>query len=407
MFTKVLRSRSARVLACGLASLTGASLTGVALGTADAGAAAAKGSPIVVGEDWDNTTSSAAFTDVTAKTLQLAINQVNATGGILGHPIKLVTGDDESEPTKSPAVVEQLVNEGAKFLLFNTGVVSGAKATVQKLGVPSIGVTTVDPTFSIAPDDSYSYTLSSPLADWASVYCAAFKKTGVKTIGVLRDNSTTTAGLDNILFPQIQKCVKITDVETAPGTTSTVTANVARLKKANPDAILVADLGGSFEILAQETVHQLMPTKPRYSLATIVNEPTTWKLATPGSLNGVIAMGSLNPNNKYTKQLKKFLVAHDGPSYPMTAFDADAWDAVQIMKQAITKAGGATTSKKVNAAIQKISALPASFGQPGYTLSYSPTKHAGANGLCGLVLQQFTANNTPSKAYAGYQPTCK
>ena len=49
----------------------------------------------------------------------------------------------------------------------------------------------------------------------------------------------------------------------------------------------------------------------------------------------------------------------------------------------------------------------AAFGQPGYTLSYSPTKHAGATGLCGLVLQQFTSSNKPNKAYAGYQPTCK
>jgi branched-chain amino acid transport system substrate-binding protein len=392
-------------------ALTAASLMMTTVGTANAASAGKPGtkatkSPIIVGEDWDSTSSSASFTDVTAKTLQLAVNQLNNTGGVLGHPIKLIFGNDESDPTKTPAITQQLVNGGAKFLLYNTGTDATAKATIEKLGIPAIGVTDVIPTFAAPPDNSYTYLLSSPLSDWASVYCGAWKKTGVKTIGVLRDDSTTTASLDDILFPALKKCVNIVDVETASGTTSDVTAQVARLKSHNPDAVLVADLGGQFEVLAQEGVHQLMPSTPRYSLATIVNEPTTWSLAQPGSLNGVISMGSLNPKNAQTKKLDTFLQAHNGKSYPMTAFDADAWDAVQLMKTAMVAAGGANDPTKVNQQMQAITSYVASFGQPGYTLSYSAAKHAGANGVCGLVLQQFGSDNKPTKAFAKYQPTC-
>ncbi len=222
----------------------------------------------------------------------------------------------------------------------------------------------------------------------------------------MRDDSTTTASLDDILFPALKQCVNIVDVETASGTTSDVTAQVARLKSHNPDAVLVADLGGQFEVLAQEAVHQFMPNTPRYSLATIVNEPTTWSLATPGSLNGVISMGSLNPNNVQTKQLDSFLHAHNGKNYPITAFDADAWDAVQLMKTAMVNAGGANDPQKVNQQMQAITKYVASFGQPGYNLTYSATKHAGATGLCGLVLQQFGSDNKPTKAFAPYQPSC-
>jgi branched-chain amino acid transport system substrate-binding protein len=390
---------------------TAASLTMGTVGVANAASAGKPGtkatkSPIIVGEDWDSTSASASFTDVTAKTLQLAVNQLNSTGGVQGHPIKLIFGNDESDPTKTPAVTQQLVNSGAKFLLYNTGTDATAKATIEKLGIPAIGVTDVIPTFAVPPDNTYTYLLSSPLSDWASVYCGAWKATGVKTIGVLRDDSTTTASLDDILFPALKKCVNITDVETASGTTSDVTAQVARLKSHNPDAVLVADLGGQFEVLAQEAVHQLMPSTPRYSLATIVNEPTTWTLATPGSLNGVISMGSLNPNNVQTKKLDSFLQSHNGKNYPVTAFDADAWDAVQLMKTAMVAAGGANDPQKVNQQMQAITSYVASFGQPGYTLTYSATKHAGATGLCGLVLQQFGSNNKPTKAFAKYQPSC-
>ncbi len=410
------RQRSSKqgllVAALGVVILVATVLAGTGAASSAGAASAGKpgtnatGTPIIVGEDWDSTSASASFTDVTGKSIGLAITQLNKTGGIKGHPIKLVIGNDESDPTKTPAVTEQLASEGAKFILFNTGTDATAKPTIQKLGIPSIGVTDVIPTFAVAPDNSYTYLLSSPLGDWASVYCGAWKKTGIKTIGVLRDDSTTTASLDDILFPALQKCVKIVDVETASGTTSDVTAQVARLKSHNPDAVLVADLGGSFEILAQEGVHQLMPSTPRYSLATIVNEPATWSLASAGSLNGVISMGSLNPKNPQTVKLKAFLAEHDGPSYPMTAFDADAWDAVQLMKTAMVAAGGGNNPAATNTQMQAITKYLASFGQPGYDLTYSATKHAGATGLCGLVLQQFGANNKPTKAFAAYQPSC-
>ena len=140
----------------GVALATAASLTVGFAGVANAAAAGNPGtkatkSPIIVGEDWDSTSSSAAFTDVTAKTLQLAVNQVNSTGGVLGHPIKLIFGNDESDPTKTPAVTQQLASEGAKFILFNTGTDQSAKPTIEKLGIPSIGVTDVIPTFADAP----------------------------------------------------------------------------------------------------------------------------------------------------------------------------------------------------------------------------------------------------------------
>lgn len=399
---------TALLAACGSSShaSSASSPTQGTSGAQGGSASKATGAPIIVGEDWDNTSADAAFTDVTAKTLKFAVDYVNSHGGVLGRPIKLIFGNDQSQPSNGPAVTEQLVNAGAKFLLYNEGTDYGSKATIQKLGVPSIGVTDVVPTFADPPDNTYTYEVASQLSNWAAVYCGAWKATGVKTIGVLRDDSATTAGLDKILFPQLQKCVNIVDVETASGSASDLTAPVARLIGHHPDAILVADLGGPFEILAQDTIYQLAPKMTRYSLATIVNEPSTWKLASPGALNGVISMGSLNPNNPNTKKLNAMLTAAYGKGFSMTAFDANAWDTVQIMKQAMVASGNPDNTQKVNQAMQSISSYTASFGQPGYTLSFSPTKHSGANGLCGLVLEQFGANNKPDTAFSKYQPSC-
>lgn len=366
---------------------------------------AASKSPYIVGVSWDSTTASAAYTDVTQRTLNLAIKLLNKSGGVNGHPIKFVFANDESTPTKTPATIAQLANEGAKFILFNTGTDYAGKAELVKLGIPGMGVTDVVPNLTQAPNNQYSWLDASLITNWATVYCGAFKKLHYKTLGILRTNSATTEGLDRGLFPPLEKCVHVVDIETAPGTSKTLTSYVARLKAKSPSAILVADLGGPFEILAQSQIHQAMPTVPRWSLATIVNEPKTWKLAAKGVLNGIISMGSLNPKNKQTQKLEKILKKHYGASYHMSVFDANAWDTVQLMKDAMVRAGS-DTPKKVNAAMAKNHSYLAHFGQPGYHLTYSKTKHSGANGLCGLVLEQFTANNTPSKAFAGYQPQC-
>ncbi|HTW98547.1 MAG TPA: ABC transporter substrate-binding protein [Acidimicrobiales bacterium] len=391
----------------GVVALAGSSVALAGSATAQparhAAARPASAAPFVVGVDWDSTSASAAYTDVTERTLQLAITLLNHSGGVLGHQIKLVFANDESDPTKTPAVVEQLANEGAKFIFMNEGVSYAGKPEIQKLGIPTIGPTDVVPLLASPPDNTYGWLVASQLSGWDAVYCGAFHKLGYKTIAILRDDSATTEGLDDILFPPLEKCVKVVDVETAPGDSTNLTPYVARIQAKSPDAVLVADLGGPFEILAQDELHAVMPSTPRWSLATIVNEPSTWKLAPKGDLAGIVSMGSLNPNNPQTKKLDAILKAHYGSSYQMSVFDANAWDAVQLMKDAMIRAGGDDPAK-VNAALAENHSFLASFGQPGYTLTYSTTKHSGANGLCGLVLEEFTASNTPSEAFPGYQP---
>jgi branched-chain amino acid transport system substrate-binding protein len=117
-------------------------------------------------------------------------------------------------------------------------------------------------------------------------------------------------------------------------------------------------------------------------------------------------MGSINNQNPRTQELINLLKAKNGADYEITAYDANAWDAIQIIKLAIEKAGGPDDSKKLNEAIQSMSGYKAAFGQPSFTLSYSATKHLGADGLCGLSLIEFGSDNKPKGPWATYQPPC-
>ena len=49
--------------------------------------------------------------------VQLAINDVNALGGVGGQPIVYVEGDDGTDPKVAQATVERLISEGVQIII--------------------------------------------------------------------------------------------------------------------------------------------------------------------------------------------------------------------------------------------------------------------------------------------------
>lgn len=396
--------------------VTALTLSACSGGTAgDSGSTASKaatpslsGKPIVIGLDEDSTGAGASYSIIAGKTIRDAVDEINEKGGILGRPVKLTVGNDESDPTKAPSVVRKLIDDGAVALLLQSSstAVNQAKPIIQQSQIVSIAPTSISQTFGSAPDNDYAYSLANLLNDFVKVYCGAFEKQGYKKLAILSDASVTIEGVNKLLVPGLEKCIQIVASEKAPLDAADVNAQVARLKGANPDAILVSSVGGNFEVLAQNTLAQVIPTVQRFSLASIGNQPASWKLANPGALKDLVFMGSIDPKNPRTKALGDFLSARRGGAYSVTAYDAQAYDSVQLIKMAIEKAGGTDDKVKLKAALDSLTGIKASFGQPNFTLSYSATKHLGADGLCGLVLTAFGADNKPTGAWDRYQAPC-
>src|ERR1700722_19559158 len=82
-----------------------------------AGAAKATKSPIIIGYISNLTgVASSTFTDG-AGGAQAVIDQVNAAGGVNGHPLKLVVKDDQSNPTLDATASQELVSAGATVII--------------------------------------------------------------------------------------------------------------------------------------------------------------------------------------------------------------------------------------------------------------------------------------------------
>lgn len=390
--------------ASGCAADNGESPTGNASG---GDAAPATSDPIYLGLDEDSTGPGAVYMTITGEMVRMAVDEINENGGVLGRQIEVLTENDESDPTKTPSVIRKLVGDGAHVIFLATGGGSAvqAKSVVKQEEILAIAPVSINSSVALPPDNEYTYMLANGLEDFADVYCGAFDSLGVESIALLSDTTPAIDGIAQLLVPGLEECVDIVADEKAPVDAADLNAQVARVRDSNPDAVLVMSVGGNFEVLAHNTLAPQLPGMKRFSLASLGNQPDSWKLAQPGVLQDVIYMGAIDTNNPRTAALIEKLHDAHGDDYMITAYDAQAYDSVYLLKAAIEKAGG-TDRAELAEAFKTISGYEATFGQDGFTLSFGEDKHIGADSLCGLVLSTFDENNEPIGAWPGYQVSC-
>lgn len=365
------------------------------------------GEPIVIGMDEDSSGPGASYGVPAGRTVRDAVRDINRRGGVLGRPLKLVVENDASDPTKTPSIVRKLLGEGAKAVILSTGggSVLQAKPVLQGARVPAFAPVAISEGAVTPPNADYVFMLGNPISDFTKVYCAAMKQAGYRRLGVMTDLSPTIVALNRILLPKLRACVDVVGVEQAELGSSDVTPQVARLKRHDPDAVFVSSVGGIYEILIQNKLAEQMPGLARYSLASIGNQPGFWKVANPRALDGLAFMGALVPGNPRAEALRGFLTRERGGRFEMTAYDAQAWDSVQLIKTAIERARS-LDGNRLKQELEKLRGYRPAFGQSRLTLSFAPGKHIGADGLCGLALVEFGRGNRPGGMQHGYQPQC-
>ena len=82
----------------------------------------------------------AAFGAQLQKGAEAAAADINAAGGINGEQVKLLFGDDASEPQQGVSVANKFVADGAQFVVghFNSGVTMPASEVYRENGILAI-----------------------------------------------------------------------------------------------------------------------------------------------------------------------------------------------------------------------------------------------------------------------------
>ena len=101
--------------------LVGAACSTSDNGNDDGGDGSASGEPIVIGFPADLSTDWASFDSPMEEGAQFAVDQINEEGGVLGRPLELKTVDMRNDVAEGAKVTQQLLDDGAVYLIGTVG----------------------------------------------------------------------------------------------------------------------------------------------------------------------------------------------------------------------------------------------------------------------------------------------
>jgi len=110
------------------------------------------------------------------------VNTVNASGGINGHPIQLITKDDTNNPGTSVTDIQALLAAHVDAIVSVTSADELWASTVQAAGIPVIGVQDTNAPFNTNPD---FYPEGETAANENVAYVGVIKASGATNFGVI------------------------------------------------------------------------------------------------------------------------------------------------------------------------------------------------------------------------------
>jgi branched-chain amino acid transport system substrate-binding protein len=210
---------------------------------------------IVIGEYASLTGGSASFGQSSHKGTALAIDEINAAGGVLGKKLKLITEDDQSQAGQPATIVRKLIAQDKAIAVL--GEVASSKSLeaapiCQQSKIPMISPASTNPKVTEVGDYIFRVCFIDPFQ--GTVMSKFAQSKGWKKVAVLTDvKQDYSVGLAEFFIKdfkgsggQIVKEQKYStgDKDFKPQLTS--------IKAANPDAIFVPGYYAEVSLIAKQ-----------------------------------------------------------------------------------------------------------------------------------------------------------
>jgi len=218
----------------------------LALALAAAAAACAPGrssKEIVIGEYGSLTGNTATFGQSTKNGSQMAFDEINKAGGLLGKPVKLIVEDDQSKPEEAATAVTKLINQNAVQAVLGEVASSRSLAAApicQGARVPMVTPSSTNPKVTQVGDYIFRVCFTDIQQGEADAKFAA-KSLKMKRAALLYDvRNDYSVGL-RLVFAQKFKEFggEIVAEQSYSEGDSDFRAQLTQLKSANPEVIYV------------------------------------------------------------------------------------------------------------------------------------------------------------------------
>jgi branched-chain amino acid transport system substrate-binding protein len=336
--------------------------------------------PIRIGSVLSLTGPAAFLGDPELKTLNLYVERINGSGGVLGHKLELVHYDDGSDASKANTFAKRLIEQDkVQFIIggTTTGSTMAMVPLIEKAGLPFIsmagGVAIVEPV--------KKWVFKTPHTDRmaAEKVFEDMKKKGIAKVGLLSETSGFgQSGRKETQGVAAKYGITLVADETYGPKDTDMTAQLTKIRAAEGlQAVFVIGLGQGPAIVTKN-YQQLGVKVPLYHAHGVASDEFI-KLA------GAAAEGVRLPAAALivAKQLpgsdpQKIVVTAYDKAYrdrykeDVSTFGGHAYDGLMILTDAIKRAGG-TDPSKVRDAIEQTKGYMGTGG----LVNLSATDHLG------------------------------
>lgn len=215
-------------------------------GSGSAPSAAGGGSDsdvIAVGEFGSMTGTTAAFGTSTHHGVQLAIDEINAAGGVLGKKIKIYLEDDQSKPEEVPIIVNKLITQNKVVALLGEVASSRSLAAApiaQNNKIPMISPSSTNPEVTKKGDFIFRMCYLDDFQG-ASMARFAYNSLGKKKGAILQDvRNDYSVGLAKFFTEEFTKLggTLVANENYQEGDTD-FRAQLTKIKSADPEFLFV------------------------------------------------------------------------------------------------------------------------------------------------------------------------
>ncbi|MBU0698483.1 MAG: ABC transporter substrate-binding protein, partial [Proteobacteria bacterium] len=179
----------------------------------------------------------------------IAIDEVNAQGGINGRQLEMVIGDTESDPTKAVMVLKKILESQDIVAIIgptSTGTAMAMRGFIEEAQIPTFmhsggDVILTAPLKKDDPNSLPKWTFKSPYkaADAMGKICQYMRKHGIKKIGFLYSNEGFGKdGLKNVMVQAPKYGIAVAAEEAFEPADVDMTAQLTRINAKGVDGII-------------------------------------------------------------------------------------------------------------------------------------------------------------------------
>ena len=285
------------------------------------------------------------------KGIDLAIEEINAAGGVMGKNLVLISEDDEGNPDKTVNAFTKLVTKNKVKMVIGS-LTSGCTKAITTRAQASKVIQIAPAATAADITDAGNYIFRTCFIDpFQGTVGGKFsaENLGCKNAAILYDigNDYSVGLTDNFVAAFEKAGGKVVAKESYATNDKDFNAQITKIKNANPDVVYLPDYYGTVALIAKQLRAQ--------GINTPIVGADGWdglhENAGDEVLNGFYsnhyAADSSDP--AVVKYVANFKAKYGTEP---NSFAALGYDSVYLLKDAIEKAGGAKDVAKVRAALE-------------------------------------------------------